>query len=88
MRFPKKGEDLTGKVCICSAGRIAVVSHQQDLTFSTGDNADQPTACWVGVGFDGRGAWASSAPVVAYKSLADYLRVINERFGGRMSKNA
>jgi hypothetical protein len=76
MRFPKPDEDLTGKVCVCSIGRIAVVTEKKSLAFG---------AAWVGVGFDGKGVWASTSPVIAYESVLEYHDTLMERFGGKMS---
>lgn len=81
MRMPEVNEDLTGKVCICSIGRIFVVSRRKALDFGDG----QYVLCWVGVGFDGKGTCASSNPVIAYESVNEYHDTIEERFGGKMS---
>lgn len=78
MRFPEKDENLIGKVCICSVGRIAVVSGRQRFEFGES---------WVGIGFDGKGAWASKNPVVAYESVEELRQIIQERFKGKMSYN-
>ena len=76
MRFAQPNEDLTGKVCICSTGRIAVVSGIKEFEFGV---------CWVGVAFDGKGTWASSNPVVAYESVQEFHDILSKRFGGKMS---
>lgn len=80
MREPETGEDLRGKVCVCSTGRIAVVARKEFIE-------DIGKTLWVGVSFDGKGTWASSYPVVSFESVEDYMDCILERFGGRMSFN-
>jgi len=79
MRMPEVGEDLTGKVCICSVGRIAVVTGQEFTEFGQ---------AWVGVGFDGKGTWASTNPAVAYDSVEEFHGILMDRFGGKLSFNS
>lgn len=81
MRIPGENEDLVGKVCICSIGRIGIVSGRALAS-------DGLPARWVGLGFDGKGTWASTSPVVAWESLSDYHDVLLERFGGKLSFNS
>lgn len=82
MRMPEKDEDLVGKVCVCSVGRIAVVTHKGTIN----DIGDKPL--WMGIGLDGLGTWASSGPAVAAETLKEFHNRITDRFGGKMSWNA
>lgn len=79
MRMPTEGEDLVGKICICSIGRIAIVTGKR--TFDWGES-------WCGISFDGKGTWASSEPVIAYDSADEYRFVLDSRFNGKMSFNS
>lgn len=90
MRFPEKDEDLTGRVCVCSTGRIGVVSGRGYLLKGPGctEKPNPPTERidgWEGVGFDGKGTWFSSGPVVAFESVTDFHNALKTRFGGKMS---
>lgn len=76
MRLPEKDEDLTGKVCVCSTGRAAVVVGRK--TFKFGDS-------WIGIGFDGKGTWASTAPAVVAESALEFHDRLMDRFGGKLS---
>lgn len=78
MRMPNDGENLIGKVCVCSIGRIAIVTGTR--TFDWGQ-------AWVGLGFDGKGTWASRSPVIAHESAEEYREVLDTRFGGKMCFN-
>lgn len=71
-------ENLVGKVCVCSTGRLGLVTGREEVTFGNGDRAD----CWTGIGFDGRGLWATGANkavVVMYDSVADFVARIKAR---------
>ena len=57
-----------GKVAVCSLGRVGVITDRKELTFSNQDKG----VMWVGMGFDGKGLWASSEPIVIAESLKDY----------------
>jgi len=81
MRMPEQDEDLTGKVCICSAGRIAVVAGKRTIEVAGGKELDM----WFGMGFDGKGTWASSNPAVAFESLTEYHDILVERLNGKLS---
>ena len=74
MRIPKSDENLTGKVCIGSTGRIGIVTGRGDHQLG-----------WKGIGFDGKGNWSSSSPVVAYETAKEFRLILKERFNGRMS---
>ena len=69
-------EDLVGKVCVCSMGRLAVVLGRTTKPWGE--------TCW-GVGLDGKGIWFSRAPIVIADSLAEYgerlLRANKQEFG-------
>lgn len=62
-RIPEQNEDLIGTVCCCSLGRIAIVSGRKKMPWGE---------AWVGVGFDGKGLWSSTSPVVLYELVSDY----------------
>jgi hypothetical protein len=71
-------EDLVGKVCCCSVGRPAIVVGKK--TFDFGE-------CWIGLGLDGKGTWASSNPAVLAETGEDFHNILFDRFGGKMSFN-
>lgn len=79
MRMPDKSEDLVGKVCVCSVGRVAVVVGTK--TYDWGE-------AWIGLGLDGKGNWASSEPCVVAESGKGFHDKLAERFGGKMSYNS
>jgi hypothetical protein len=88
LRFPNENEDLAGKVCVCSAGRIGVVSGAHFFCVDhVGKEGPGIIHGWGGVGFDGKGTWFSTQPVVAYESVEEYREVLRKRFGGKMSYN-
>lgn len=64
-----------GKVAVCSLGRVGVIVDRKELTFSNGDKGTM----WVGMGFDGKGLWASSDPFVIAESLKEYTERILEK---------
>lgn len=78
MRLPLPAEDLVGKVCVCSVGRVAVVVGQK--TFDWGQ-------AWVGLGLDGKGTWASKEPAIVAESAIEFHDRLVERFDGRMTRN-
>lgn len=80
MRFPEPNEDITGKVCICSVGRVAVVAGKKYFDFA-GKNL------WYGIGLDGKGNWASSTPVITAESVEEFHDRLATRFGGKMTFN-
>lgn len=63
MRIPEENEDITGKVCVCSIGRAAIVTGR--FTFQWGES-------WAGLGLDGKGSWCSRAPCVIAESGHEY----------------
>jgi hypothetical protein len=73
---------LIFKVCICSLGRVGVVSGQESMTFN-----GEAVNCWVGMGLDGRGPWVTSADkpiVVIAESLGEYTGRVMDRPGNLM----
>ena len=78
MRMPEAGEDLTGKVCVCSVGRPFIVTGRH--TFDFGE-------AWVGLGLDGKGTVASKEPCVIAESGQEFHDKLLSRFGGKMSFN-
>ncbi len=76
MRIPDTGEDLAGKVCVCSTGRAGVVTGQKEFAWGV---------AWVGLGLDGKGTWCSSNPAVVAESAEEFRQTLEDRFGGKMS---
>jgi hypothetical protein len=77
-RIAAVGEDLTGKVCSCSLGRVGVVAGKGTVTFANGDVQE----CWKGFGFDGNGLWCtrtSSPTIVLAEDLATYIEMVSSR---------
>jgi hypothetical protein len=77
-RIAQLGEDLTGKVCTCSLGRVGVVGSKVEIQFPK----SAPALYWSGMGFDGNGLWASNASkaiVVIAESVADYVEAIKAK---------
>lgn len=79
MRMPEKDEDLTGKICVCSVGRPAIVIGKK--TFEWGES-------WIGLGLDGKGTWASSDPCVIAETAVEFHDKLLNRFGGKMAFNS
>jgi hydroxymethylpyrimidine pyrophosphatase-like HAD family hydrolase len=77
-RIPTPNENLEGKVCVCSTGRTAIVTGKK--TFDFGE-------AYVGLGLDGKGTWASTAPVVIAENGTEFHDKLLSRFGGKMSHN-
>lgn len=77
-RMSTAGEDLAGKVCACSIGRVGVVHSVGEVVFATGGGGTYHK----GFGLDGNGLWASNVdkPVVI---LADSLKEYGERVAAR-----
>lgn len=71
-------EDLTGKVGVCSVGRPAIITGKLELDIGE---------CWVGLGLDGKGTWASSSPCIIAESGQEFHDKLYKRFGGKMSFN-
>lgn len=59
-------QDFTGMVCVCSVGRVGIVSGQK------GD-------AWVGIGIDGNGLWMSSSPHILAHTLDEYVKRLEDR---------
>jgi len=78
MRMPKGDENLIGKICVCSVGRVAIVTGQKKFKWGVS---------WVGIGFDGKGTWASTKPCVIAESGEEFHDKLFDRFGGKMSFN-
>jgi len=83
MRLPKEGEDLTGKVCVSSCGRAGIVCGEKVIDTET----DGSLVMWIGMGFDGKGTWASTQPGIIAESLKEYHDRLYKRFGGKLSHN-
>ncbi len=81
MRMPNEGEDLIGKVCAGSTGRAGVVTGREILP-NIRENAIE---MWVGIGFDGKGTWASTEPVILAESAHEFYLRLQHRFGGHLS---
>ena len=81
MRIAEDGEDLVGAVCVCSTGRVAVVTGK--TTFKT--DSGEVVTCWAGLGLDGKGTWASKTPCVLAESGQEFHDKLKDRFGGKMS---
>ena len=78
MRMPNVGENLVSKVCVCSVGRVAVVTGEREFEFGL---------AWVGLGLDGKGTWASRKPCIVAESAQEFHDRLMDRFGGKMSFN-
>lgn len=78
MRFPGENENLVGKICISSIGRIAIVTGRKK--YDWGD-------AWCGLGLDGKGNWCSSNPVITAESGQEFHDMLTKRFKGKMSFN-
>ena len=78
MRIAEKTESLVGKVCVCSVGRPAIVTGRRKFEFGE---------CWVGLGLDGKGTWASSAPCIIAEDGQEFHDKLLDRNGGKMSFN-
>ena len=63
-------EDFTGMVCVCSVGRVGIVTGQKELFGKT---------MWVGMGIDGNGLWASEVPIVLTRTLSEYVDRLQSR---------
>lgn len=59
MRNPRSNENLIGKVCMCAAGRLGLVTHK------VGNQ-------WRGQGLDGRLNWLSVCPLIIAEDLKEY----------------
>lgn len=80
MRIPGPNENMVGKVCCCSVGRVAVVT-------GFGQIGDPAIEGWHGLGLDGKGTWFSTAPCVLAESADEFREKLDTRFGGKMSYN-
>jgi len=78
MRIPGTGESLIGKICVCSVGRPAIIVGQKNFEFGE---------CWIGLGLDGKGTWASSSPCIIAESGQEFHDKLFDRFGGKMAFN-
>lgn len=72
MRFPEYGEDLIGKVCVCSMGRLGLVVCRRVLPWGMS---------WCGVGLDGQGYWTSREPAVIFEDIVYYENALRPRNG-------
>jgi len=78
MRFANKNEDLVGKVAVCSVGRVAIITGKERFNFHES---------WVGIGFDGKGTWASKNPCIVAESGEEFREKLENLFDGKMSIN-
>lgn len=78
MRIASEGENLVGKVCVCSIGRVAVVTGERQFDWGH---------AYVGLGLDGKGTWASRRPCVIAETMDEFRAKLDERFGGKLSFN-
>lgn len=85
MRMAKEGEDLTGKICVCSIGRVVIVTGRGDFKSSVNEEIIN---CWQGLGFDGKGTWASTNPCVVAENAQEFRDKLSNRFDGKMSFNS
>jgi hypothetical protein len=77
-KFSSTADDLIGKVCACSLGRVGVVYGRGEITFANGDKGE----FWQGFGLDGRGLWATNVRhdvVVIAESLKEYAERVKSR---------
>lgn len=81
MRMPSETENLIGKVCVCSIGRVAIVTGKGEFQSA----ADGIIRCWQGLGLDGKGTWASVTPVVVAETGQEFHDKLLKRFNGKMS---
>ena len=91
MRLPKEGENLIGKVCVCSIGRVGIVTGRGSFTSAIKSNFggnDKEIKCWKGLGLDGKGVWASTNPCIVAELGQEFCERLSERFGGKMSYNS
>jgi len=85
MRMPKENENLIGKVCVCSVGRVGIVTGKGSFKSVVNDELIE---CWKGLGLDGKGVWASTSPCIVAESGQEFADKLSERFGGKMSYNS
>ena len=68
MRVPEPNEKLEGKICVSAEGRPAIVVGEGPIYFK-----DEGTImCWLGLGLDGKGVWASTNPCVIAESGQEF----------------
>lgn len=85
MRMAREDENLIGKICVCSIGRIAIVTGRGSFKSSVNDEIIN---CWQGLGLDGKGTWASTNPCVVAENGQEFRDKLSKRFGGKMSFNS
>lgn len=66
--------DYAGKVCVCSIGRVGVVTGKKCMNFGDGW-----VDMWTGIGFDGKGLWATSSPIVIADTLEEYVSRVERK---------
>lgn len=82
MRLPEQNENLIGKIAVCSVGRVAIITGRGAITTTDGS-----IEVWQGIGFDGRGTWASSNPCIVAENGQEFHDRLWHRFGGRLTFN-
>jgi hypothetical protein len=83
-------EDLVGKVCVCSTGRVGLVTSKGSIEVPDRSEDGCPLDTvevhgWHGIGLDGKGTWFSSAPVIVAENAEEFRQRLSDRFGGRMT---
>lgn len=85
MRLPDVNENLVGKICVSSIGRIAVVTHRGSFKSSVNNDTIE---CWKGLGLDGKGVWASTEPCIVAESGQEFAETLSLWFDGKISYNS
>ncbi len=86
MRHPNRGEDLVGMVCVCSVGRVAIVTAPGAITVQQPGDPPAQIQGWHGIGIDGFGTWFSSSPIILSPSAEAFRLKLDERFGGKFRR--
>ena len=90
MRMPEENEDLTGKICVCSVGRPAIVIGKGSFKVVEEGRLGPLSStieCWEGLGLDGKGNWASTTPCIIAENAQEFHNKLRDRFDGKMSYN-
>lgn len=70
-------QNMAGKVCVCSIGRVGVVTELGEVQFDESGSVKG----WKGFGLDGMGLWFSDRPIVIADSLKEYAQMVEDRPG-------
>lgn len=91
MRLPKENEDLRGKVCICSVGRLFIVTGRTTIKLMDKREAFQSRPeeleGWCGLGLDGKGTAFGTSPCIVAENGQEFHDKLLKRFGGKLSYN-